>query len=77
MTLTGMKSTSAFWSSGARHHEEDRARAELPAGPRRLEEETAWLESTASAGTNASTSLDKVVAELTRKEKNDERKNRK
>jgi len=46
-------------------------------GPRRLEEETAWLERYRQRWDERFDELDKVVAELTRKEKSDERKNRK
>src|SRR5215813_2244087 len=46
-------------------------------GRRRLEEETAWLERYRRRWDERFDELDKVVAELTRKEKNDERKNRK
>ena len=46
-------------------------------GPRRLEEETAWLERYRQRWDKRFDELDKVVEELTRKEKSDERKNRK
>ena len=46
-------------------------------GPRRLEEETAWLERYRQSWDERFDELDKVVEELTRKEKSDERKNRK
>ena len=46
-------------------------------GPRRLEEETAWLERYRQRWDERFDELDKVVEELTRKEKRDERKNRK
>ena len=46
-------------------------------GPRRLEEETAWLERYRQRWDERFDELDKVVEELTRKEKGDERKNRK
>jgi DNA-binding transcriptional ArsR family regulator len=46
-------------------------------GPRRLEEETAWLEWYRRRWDERFDELDKVVAELTREEKSDERKNRK
>ena len=45
-------------------------------GPRRLEEETAWLESYRRRWDERFDALDKVVEELTRKVKSDERKNR-
>ena len=46
-------------------------------GPRRLEEETAWLEQYRRRWDERFDELEKVVAELTRKEASDERKNRK
>jgi len=46
-------------------------------GPRRLEEETAWLERYRRRWDERFDELDKVVEELTRKEKSDERRNRK
>jgi len=46
-------------------------------GPRRLEEETVWLERYRQRWDERFDELDKVVDELTRKEKSDERKNRK
>ena len=46
-------------------------------GPRRLEEETAWLERYRRLWDQRFDELDKVVEELTRQEKSDERTNRK
>ena len=46
-------------------------------GPRRLEEETAWLERYRRRWDERFDELEKVVDELTRKEKSDGRKNRK
>ena len=46
-------------------------------GPRRLEQETAWLERYRQRWDERFDELDKVVEELTRKEKRDERRNRK
>src|SRR6185503_2798092 len=46
-------------------------------GPRRLEEATAWLERYRQRWDERFDELDKVIEELTRKEKSDERKNRK
>jgi len=46
-------------------------------GPRRLEEETAWLERYRRRWDERFDELDKVVEELTRKERSDERKSRK
>ena len=46
-------------------------------GPRRLEEETAWLERYRQRWDERFDELEKVVKELTRKEKRDERKNQK
>ena len=45
-------------------------------GPRRLEVETAWLERYHQLWDERFDALDKVVEELTRKEKSDERTNR-
>jgi len=45
-------------------------------GPRRLEEETAWLERYRQRWDERFDALDAVVEELTRKEKSDERRNR-
>src|SRR6266436_159742 len=63
MTLTGMK-------------KHGRVRT-CQLGPRRLEEETVWLERYRQRWDERFDELDKVVEELTRKEKSDERKNRK
>ncbi len=46
-------------------------------GPRRLEQETAWLERYRQRWDERFDELDNVVGELTRKEKSDERRNRK
>jgi len=46
-------------------------------GPRRLEEETAWLESYRRRWDERFDELDRVVEELTRKEQSDELRNRK
>jgi len=46
-------------------------------GPRRLEEETAWLERYRQRWDERFDELEKVVEELTRKEQSDEPKNRK
>jgi len=46
-------------------------------GSRRLEEETAWLESYRQLWASRFDELDQVVEELTRKDKSDERKHRK
>ena len=46
-------------------------------GPRRLEEEAAWLERYRRRWDERFDELDEVVAELTREERSDERKNRK
>jgi DNA-binding transcriptional ArsR family regulator len=45
-------------------------------GPRRLEEERIWLESYRQMWDERFDELDRVVEELTRKEKSDERRNR-
>ncbi|MEO7966976.1 MAG: helix-turn-helix domain-containing protein [Gemmatimonadaceae bacterium] len=46
-------------------------------GPRRFEEETAWLERYRQRWDERFDELEKVIEELTRKEKSDERRNRK
>src|SRR5262249_10815151 len=46
-------------------------------GPRRLEEEAAWLERDRQRWDDRFDELGKVVQELSQREKNDERKNRK
>jgi DNA-binding transcriptional ArsR family regulator len=46
-------------------------------GPRRLDEATAWLERYRQRWDERFDALEKVVADLTRTERNDERKNRK
>lgn len=46
-------------------------------GPRRLEDETAWLDRYRRRWDERFDELDKVVEELTRKEQRDERKKRK
>ena len=46
-------------------------------GPRRLEEETAWLERYRQRWDERFDALDNLVGELTRKEERNERKNRK
>ena len=46
-------------------------------GPRRLEQETAWLERYRQHWDERFDELDRVVEELTRKETSDERRNRK
>ena len=46
-------------------------------GPRQLKDETAWLEKYRQQWDERFDELDKVVEELTRKEKSDERKHRK
>ena len=46
-------------------------------GPRQLDDEMAWLESYSRRWDERFDELDKVVAELTRKEKGHERRNRK
>jgi hypothetical protein len=46
-------------------------------GPRRLEQETRWLERYRQRWDERFDALENVVGELTRKERSDERKNRK
>jgi len=75
MTLTGMKKHSGVLEqAGLVTTKKIGARADVRLGPRRLEDETMWLERIASAGTNASTSWTRFVEELTRKEKAMKRK---
>jgi len=56
-------------AGGASHHGEDRARRTCKLGPRRLEEEAAWIERYRQLWDARFDALDKVVEELKRKEK--------
>ena len=78
MTLTGMKKhVGVLEQAGLVSTEKiGRVRA-CKLGPRRLEDETAWLERYRQLWDARFDELDKVVEELTRKEKGDERNNRK
>src|SRR4249919_2715502 len=77
MTLTGMKKhVGVLEQAGLVTTKIGRVRT-CQLGPRRLEEETAWLERYRQRWDERFDELDKVVQELTRKEKSDERKNRK
>src|SRR5919112_1661553 len=78
MTLTGMKKhVGVLEQAGLVTTKKiGRVRA-CRLGPRRLEEETAWLESYRQRWDERFDELDTVVEELTRKERSDERKNRK
>ena len=77
MTLTGMKKhVGVLEQAGLVTTKKiGRVRA-CQLGPRRLEEETAWLERYRQRWDERFDALDQVVEELTRKEKSDERKKR-
>ena len=78
MTLTGMKKhISVLERTGLVTTEKSGRVRTCKLGPRRLEEETAWLERYRKRWDERFDELDKVVEELTRKEKSDERTNRK
>jgi len=78
MTLTGMKKHVGVLERAGLVTTEKVGRVRTcKLGPRRLEEETAWLERYRRRWDERFDELDKVVEELTRKEKGDERKNRK
>ncbi len=78
MTLTGMKKHVGVLEQGGLVTTKKIGRVRTcQLGPRRLEEETAWLERYRQRWDERFDELDKVVEELTRKEKSDERKNRK
>ena len=78
MTLTGMKKhVGVLERSGLVRTEKLGRVRTCKLGPRRLEEATAWLERYRQRWDERFDELDKVVEELTRKEKSDERKNRK
>jgi DNA-binding transcriptional ArsR family regulator len=78
MTLTGMKKHVGVLEEAGLVTTEKVGRVRTcQLGPRRLEEETRWLESYRRRWDERFDELDKVVEELTRKEKSDERKNRK
>jgi DNA-binding transcriptional ArsR family regulator len=78
MTLTGMKKHVGVLEQAGLVSTEKVGRVRTcKLGPRRLEAETAWLEKYHERWDNRFDELDKVVEELTRKEKSDERQNRK
>ncbi len=78
MTLTGMKKhVGVLEQAGLVTTKKIGRVRKCQLGPRRLEEETAWLERYRQRWDERFDELDKVVEELTRKEKSDERKNRK
>jgi DNA-binding transcriptional ArsR family regulator len=77
MTLTGMKKHVGVLERAGLVTTKKTGRVRTcRLGPRRLEEETAWLERHRRRWDERFDELDKVVVELTRKEKSDERKNR-
>jgi DNA-binding transcriptional ArsR family regulator len=78
MTLTGMKKhVGVLEQAGLVTTKKIGRVRRCQLGPRRLEEETVWLERYRQRWDERFDELDKVVEELTRKEKSDERKNRK
>ena len=78
MTLTGMKKHVGVLEQAGLVTTKKIGRVRTcQLGPRRLEEETAWLERYRQRWDERFDELDKVVEELTRKEKGDERKNQK
>jgi DNA-binding transcriptional ArsR family regulator len=78
MTLTGMKKhVGVLEQAGLVTTKKIGRVRRCRLGPRRLEKETAWLERYRQRWDERFDELDKVVEELTRKEKSDERKNRK
>jgi DNA-binding transcriptional ArsR family regulator len=78
MTLTGMKKHVGVLEQAGLVTTKKIGRVRTcQLGPRRLEEATAWLERYRRRWDERFDELDKVVEELTRKEKGDEPKNRK
>ena len=78
MTLTGMKKHVGVLEQARLVTTEKVGRVRTcKLGPRRLEKETAWLERYRQRWDERFDALDKVVQELTRKERSDERKHRK
>ena len=78
MTLTGMKKHVGVLEQAGLVTTKKIGRVRTcQLGPRRLEEETAWLERYRRRWDERFDELDKVVAELTRKERSNERRNRK
>ena len=77
MTLTGMKKhVGVLEQSGFVTTEKVGRVRTCRLGPRRLEEETAWLERYRQVWDARFDELDRVVEDLKRKEKSDERKKR-
>ena len=77
MTLTGMKKHVVVLEQAGLVSTQKIGRVRTcRLGPRRLEEEAAWLERYRQRWDERFDALDKVVEELTRKEKSDERKKR-
>ena len=77
MTLTGMrKHVGVLEQAGLVTTEKVGRVRTCKLGPRRLEEETAWIEGYRQLWASRFDELDKVVEELTRKEKGDGRKKR-
>ncbi len=77
MTLTGIKKhVSVLEQAGLVTTEKVGRVRTCQLGPRRLEEEAAWLARYRQRWDERFDELGKVVEELTRKEKSDERKNR-
>jgi DNA-binding transcriptional ArsR family regulator len=78
MTLTGMKKHVGVLEEAGLVTTEKVGRVRTcKLGPRQLEEVTAWLEKYRQLWDARFDELDKIVEELTRKEKSDGRKNRK
>src|ERR687894_1737543 len=78
MTLTGMKKHVGVLEQAGLVTTKKIGRVRTcQLGPRRLQEETAWLERYRQRWDERFDELEKVVEELTRKEKSDKRKNRK
>ena len=77
MTLTGMKKHVGVLEQAGLVTTKKVGRVRTcQLGPRRMEEETAWIERYRRRWDERFDELDKVVESLTRKEKNDERKKR-
>ena len=78
LTLTGMKKHVGVLEQAGLVTTEKVGRVRTcRLGVRRLDEEAAWIERIRQLWATRFDELDKVVEELTRKEKSDERKNRK
>ncbi len=78
MTLTGMRKHVGVLEQAGLVSTKKIGRVRMcQLGPRRLEEETAWLEAYRQRWDERFDELDRVVEELTRKEQSDGRENRK